>query len=169
MDAAVIGGTSLRECARCEGIWADTASFQQICADREKQAAVLGMANPLPDSADGEIEKQIRYLPCPTCNKLMNRVNFARCSHVIVDVCNQHGTWFDKDELRRIVEFIRGGGLETARAKEIAELESQRRQLQSVKAAGAWEASNSVPSSKYDDWGLGLSAASDILSLLFRK
>ena len=35
----------------------------------------------------------------------MNRVQFANCSHVIVDVCKPHGTWFDRDELRRIVEL----------------------------------------------------------------
>jgi len=48
MDAVVIGNTNLRECPRCEGIWADTPSLQQICADREKQAAVLGVAALLP-------------------------------------------------------------------------------------------------------------------------
>ena len=47
-----------------------------------------------------------------------NRINFAKCSGVIVDVCKGHGTWFDRDELTRIVEFIRGGGLDAARAKE---------------------------------------------------
>src|SRR5437879_9204360 len=111
MESVVIGGSNLRECPRCEGIWADAVALEQICADREKQAAVLGMATPLPPPASGDLE-QIRYLPCPICRKLMNRVNFARCSQVVVDVCKAHGTWFDKDELRRIVEFIRGGGLE---------------------------------------------------------
>jgi Zn-finger nucleic acid-binding protein len=115
MSAVVIGNTNLRECPRCEGIWADAASLEQICQDREKQAAVLGVAAPLPAPADGDIEQNIRYVPCPVCSKLMNRVNFAHCSHVVVDVCNPHGTWFDKDELRRIVEFIRAGGLEAAR------------------------------------------------------
>ena len=47
----------------------------------------------------------------------MNRVNFARCSGVIVDICKQHGTWFDRDELSRIVEFIHGGGLNASRAE----------------------------------------------------
>jgi len=46
-----------------------------------------------------------------------------------VDVCREHGTWFDKDELRRIVEFIRAGGLEQARADQIAELERKGQQL----------------------------------------
>jgi Zn-finger nucleic acid-binding protein len=169
MIAAVIGGTSLRECPHCEGIWAEAASLQQICADKEKQSAVLGMANPMPDSADGTLEKNIRYVPCPVCSKLMNRVNFAHCSHVVVDVCNQHGTWFDKDELRRIVEFIRAGGLEAARARELAELDAQRRQLKSAQVASAWDTTTPARSSKYDDWGIGISAASEMLSLIFRK
>src|SRR6516225_7671242 len=43
----VIGGISLCECSRCDGVWADAAALEQICADREKHAAVLGMAAPL--------------------------------------------------------------------------------------------------------------------------
>src|SRR5262249_42908625 len=94
MSAVIIGKTNLRECPRCEGIWADTASLQQICTDQERQAAVLGTAAPLPQADTPELEK-VRYIPCPVCGKLMNRVNFANCSHVVVDVCTAHGTWFD--------------------------------------------------------------------------
>jgi Zn-finger nucleic acid-binding protein len=137
MDGLVLGKTRLRECPRCEGIWADAASLEQICADREDQAAVLGAAALVPPDPSVEVEAKIRYLPCPVCAKLMNRVNFARCSHVVVDVCRQHGTWFDKDELRRIVEFIRSGGLEQARAQEIAELEEKRRELKAAQSASA--------------------------------
>jgi len=168
MNAVVVGNTNLRECPRCEGIWVDAASLEQICQDREKQAAVLGMAAPLPEPADGDIERNIRYIPCPVCNKLMNRVNFAHCSHVVVDVCNPHGTWFDKDELRRIVEFIRGGGLEEARAREVEELEARRRQLKSDQIAGAWDLSRDPSSAKYTDWGLGISSAAEFLKILFK-
>ena len=111
------GHTNLLECGKCEGIWLDTASFQQIYADREKQAAVLGMAVLLPASSE-DIET-VRYVPCPVCKDLMNRINFAHCSHVIVDVCGKHGTWFDKDELRKVIEFIRAGGMEKARDQEM--------------------------------------------------
>jgi Zn-finger nucleic acid-binding protein len=168
MEGVLIGGSNLRECPRCEGIWVDAAALEQICADREKQAAVLGMATPLPGSDSAELE-QIRYLPCPTCRKLMNRVNFARCSHVVVDVCQVHGTWFDKDELRRIVEFIRSGGLETARAREIAELEEQRRQNRAAQVAGAWDTTPTSRSQNYDAWDIGISAAADVLNRLLRR
>ncbi len=135
MKAVQLGKTSLLECPRCEGTWVDTASLERIQADRESQAAVLGSAQHLPDSDSAPLEEKIRYLPCPVCKKLMNRVNFAHCSHVVVDVCKTHGTWFDKDELRRIVEFIRGGGLEQAREQEIAELERERRELSAARAS----------------------------------
>ena len=59
----------------------------------------------------------------------MNRINFARCSGVIVDVCKGHGTWFDRDELSRIIEFIRAGGLESSRAREKEEIKQERMRL----------------------------------------
>ena len=58
---------------------------------------------------------------------MMNRFNFANCSGVVLDACKPHGVWFDADELRRIVRFIRAGGLDLARAKERQELALERR------------------------------------------
>jgi Zn-finger nucleic acid-binding protein len=127
MEAVVVGEAKLCECPHCEGLWTDAEALRQICASQEKQSAILGMASRLPPADGLELEKQIRYLPCPTCGQLMNRVNFANCSNVIVDVCRQDGTWFDRDELRRVVEFIRDGGLDKSRAREKANLEEQRR------------------------------------------
>ncbi len=167
MEAVVIGKTNLRECPRCEGIWADVESLERICADREDQAAVLGFAAPLPVAVD--IEKNIRYVPCPVCNQLMNRVNFAQCSHVVVDVCRGDGTWFDKNELQSIVEFIRSGGLEKARSKEMADLEEQRRLLSAQKIAGAWDAPAPSRGANYEAWGVGIAAAAAILRFFLKK
>jgi Zn-finger nucleic acid-binding protein len=128
MQAVAIGSTTVRECERCSGLWIDVPSFEKICADREQQAAVLGAASPVPRGEVSE-NRKIRYAPCPECGQLMNRINFARCSGVIVDICKGHGSWFDRDELTRIVEFIRAGGLDAARAKEKAAIEEERRQL----------------------------------------
>lgn len=129
MQSKSLGGQTLLECADCLGIWLDASSFEQICADREKQSAVLGTASLLRP----ELEEKVRYVPCPECGQLMNRANFARCSGVIIDLCKKHGIWFDRDELSRIIEFVREGGLETARAKEKAQLDEQRRQLEQLR------------------------------------
>jgi Zn-finger nucleic acid-binding protein len=132
METAVVGETTLRECPKCAGVWVDTASLERIYAEREPQAAVLGMALPSVADSGGRLE-QVRYLPCPECGKLMNRVNFSGYSSVIVDVCKSHGTWFDRDELRRVIEFIRSGGLELARRSELSELEARQRELKVAK------------------------------------
>jgi Zn-finger nucleic acid-binding protein len=168
MNAVVVGNTNLKECPKCEGIWADAASLEQICSDREKQAAVLGMATSVSSPDSGEVEEKIRYVPCPICRKLMNRVNFAHCSHVVVDVCAKHGTWFDKDELRRIVEFIRAGGLEEARAREISELEAKQRELRNARLAGAWDSQTDSREPSYEGAHLGLSAAGALLKMFLK-
>jgi len=169
MEAVVIGKANLHECARCEGIWADAAALEQICADREEQAAVLGMATTMSSPGPVGLETNIRYMPCPVCRQLMNRVNFAHCSAVIVDVCAKHGTWFDKDELRRIVEFIRAGGLEKARTREIEELEQRRRQLAAAQTAAALDTSTASGVPRYDLTSIAVSAAAEVLGALLRR
>ena len=123
-----IGATAFRECEQCLGLWLDVASFEKLCADREQQSVVLGSASHAPAGTVRETSK-VHYVPCPECSQLMNRINFARCSGVVVDICKGHGTWFDRDELSRIVEFIHGGGLEASRAREKAEIKEERRRL----------------------------------------
>jgi len=159
-NAIVIGKTDLRECPKCEGLWADADALQQICTDREQQVAVLGVAAPVDTSGAAPLEK-IQYRPCPVCHQLMHRVNFARCSHVVVDVCKPHGTWFDKDELRRIVEFIRTGGFDKVRAMEKAELSRQKAELETARAAAAYERAADYRSPLYDsrESALALAAA----------
>lgn len=173
MNAVLVGKIKLLECAKCEGVWTDAGSLNQICTDHEEQAAVLGVAVHPPDDDNNPIE-EVRYRPCPVCSKLMNRVNFAKCSHVIVDVCLAHGTWFDKDELRRIVEFIRGGGLDKARKMEIANLELKRQQLESARDSGKRDPDFLFGSgmgwsgNRGGSLGLGISAAAAVLRSLFR-
>jgi Zn-finger nucleic acid-binding protein len=166
MNTVAVGATTLRECPKCEGLWVDTATLEQICAERERQAAVLGMAEPAV-SPGSLVEDKIRYLPCPVCRKLMNRVNFSHYSNVIVDACKGHGTWFDRDELRRVIEFIRAGGLDEARSRELAELKERQRQLSAAQNAAGWD--TRAAEQEFDlDRHRGISLIADALSDLFR-
>jgi len=129
-----LGSTHALECPKCSGLWIDSTTFNEICADREKQAAVVGdAAQPLPPltAADFSLDS-VRYVPCPYCRQLMNRMNFAHESGVILDICKLHGLWFDRDELRRIVEFIRAGGLDASRERDLQELKAEERKLNSL-------------------------------------
>lgn len=131
-----LGDTKLRECPVCEGLWVDAVALQQICTNRERQANILGDAADIIPAANLPLE-HIRYIPCPVCKQLMHRINFAKCSNVIVDVCKPHGTWFDKDELHRIIKFISAGGMDVARAKEMEQLEQKRRELEAARNTAA--------------------------------
>ena len=123
-----VGSATLFECEGCDGIWLDAEGFEKLCADREAQAAVLHRITALPHAATGPV----RYRPCVRCGKLMNRVNFAKASGVIVDVCRGHGTFLDAGELHQIVTFIHGGGLDRARERQLEDLAEQERRLRSL-------------------------------------
>lgn len=138
LKRAIVGSVELRECERCVGLWVDVSSFEKICAEREQQSAVLGAASPVPAGLkDFDAGKRVRYVPCPVCNELMNRVNFARCSGVVIDVCKGHGTWFDRDEMQKIVEFIREGGLEASRSKEKQQISDEWQKLRREQLASS--------------------------------
>jgi Zn-finger nucleic acid-binding protein len=167
MSSIMLGSIAMRECEQCAGLWVEVAAFETICADREEQSAVLGTASPVPvrQAASADMEK-IRYAPCPQCGQLMNRINFARCSGVIVDICKGHGTWFDRDELSGIVQFIRGGGLEVSRQKEKNEIEFQREQLRTEQLMAANRANSPGRYTLDEDRLGGLSAARGLLRFL---
>ena len=110
------GGADMHLCDTCNGVWVDTETLQHLVAERLKPSPLLGTGIATPPTARITLG-HVEYAPCPLCKNLMNRVNFGHTSGVIVDVCTPHGTWFDADELRRVLEFITSGGLEAARAR----------------------------------------------------
>jgi Zn-finger nucleic acid-binding protein len=148
----------------------DAASFERICQEREEQAAVLGLAAPAPHPEASAASPQ-GYVPCPECARLMNRFNFAHVSGVIVDVCKGHGIWFDAEELRQIVEFIRGGGLVRAREHERLELEQERQRIQRPAPEAARplfpDSAMTGPGLQPIDYGDVVSAARHLLKSLF--
>ena len=124
-----LGSAELEECPGCGGMWLQQRVFQRIYAEEERGSIVLG-----PELTAHQVQRSavetVRYIPCPDCSALMNRINFGKRSGVILDSCAHHGTWFDADELRRVVEFIRDGGLERQRQRDREFLAEERRLLE---------------------------------------
>jgi len=167
MPSVAVGETRMRECARCGGLWVSAMAFEKICADREQQSAILGAASPARAELHARPEQsKVRYVPCPQCGQLMNRVNFAHCSGVVVDVCKGHGTWFDRDELAEIVEFIRTGGLEAARTREKEQLNEERRLLRQEQLASDAKGGSHLLVNGRESQTSGLLSASELLKLL---
>jgi Zn-finger nucleic acid-binding protein len=96
---------------KCGGIFLDDRSLERIVALR-RHAEHPAASVHVPSAAGPHAMDPVRYVKCPLCRGIMNRVNFGKRSGVIVDVCKGHGTWFDAGELTRAIEFVAAGGLE---------------------------------------------------------
>ena len=119
-----VGSSLLDTCSGCGGLWMDSHSFQNICTREQEQESVLGYSPPPPTDYPHRKSRRA-YIPCPECGKLMNHKNFCGCSGVVLDWCRDHGSWFDRSELRQIVAFIRNGGLRKAREREHQKLKDR--------------------------------------------
>ncbi len=130
----VVAGCPIERCSECEGLWIDREAVDRIYKDREAAPTIQSMTSASKTTVQPTGTGQIRpegYIKCPDCGKMMNRLNFGRFSGVVIDICKAHGTWFDADELRRIIEFIHSGGLEKQALREKEELAEELRRLRS--------------------------------------
>lgn len=132
-----VGAHQLSECLACHGIWLSTEIVDAITTDANARALFAPDAAQTPtENSSSHAAKAsghgtaFRYRRCPVCAKLMARVNIARISGVVVDRCPKHGTFFDIDELHRLVRFLEAGGLDRARSREREALADERRRLQ---------------------------------------
>lgn len=135
MQAVGLGATKVHECSACGGLWLDPDSLQKLCDAREAHAAVMNaLATRVPTAASAP--EAVRYIPCPRCRKLMNRVNFAKSSGVVIDVCKTDGVWLDRGELQRVIGFVEGGGLDAARDRERERLVEEQKKLAAMQQGG---------------------------------
>lgn len=104
----------LCDCPECGGQFVEHALLHELLERR----AVVGAFVLRMQQRPIRPAEPVRYVPCPVCDKLMNRENFGRQSGIVVDVCGVHGTWFDRGELPAVLDFVRSGALARARHAE---------------------------------------------------
>lgn len=151
LTAVDVGALGMLECAACDGAWLDAADFERICTNGESRAAVLHRRAA---GAPVAPERRVRYRPCVRCGRMMNRVNFARLSGTIVDVCRGHGTFLDAGELHAVITFIHGGGLDRMRQRELADIKEQQRRLAADQRAAAAASGGRADSRGWDSASL---------------
>ncbi|MEL6715465.1 MAG: zinc ribbon domain-containing protein, partial [Planctomycetota bacterium] len=101
----------LIECADeggCGGVWCSRETF-----DRLQSRAETGGSGPEvepPGLLPTGPSNGRAYVPCITCGNLMQRRQFrygGRASGIVLDVCRDHGVWFDRDELQAALTVVR--------------------------------------------------------------
>lgn len=127
-----LGGEKLAvlECPKCAGMWLSGPTFQ-LLEERARERQLSWAPEREEQGPGGHLElsppNERLYRPCPECAKLMNRRNYGRRSGVIVDVCTEHGVWFDLGELSTILGWIRNGGLAQAQEREALRTQAEAR------------------------------------------
>lgn len=99
-------------CPKCKGVWVEHADERQALKIMP-QTFTMDELKRLRKAYEPYAKRDpICYLSCPVCKDLMNRRNWGSHSGVIVDKCDEHGTWYDDGEIEKIQEFIEHGGIE---------------------------------------------------------
>ena len=104
-----VAGIGVFACGSCQGLWIPEGRLEDLVAHAQRAATDPALADAPAARVHGgnPAQQGVAYRRCPECDALMLRRNFQRRSGVIVDVCHEHGTWLDADELERIAGYLR--------------------------------------------------------------
>lgn len=167
--AHAFGAVGYAECPRCAGLFLKREAFEAVTKDADTRAKVR-LAGPVADASAAPAGKAasgafpaVRYRPCPSCAKLMNRSNYGGGSGIVLDSCREHGLWFDGGELAAIVDFLEKGGWDRLRARERERLAEEVRSLESRRDVSQ---SLGLPSSEWDRERQGIGALGGIADLV---
>ena len=86
-------------CTNCAGVWLDAGELELLLESDEERNRLVNLFK----EAEAVNEKSHK---CPICRKKMIKVEVGEKGKVVVDKCKKnHGIWFDKGELQKVVEF----------------------------------------------------------------
>ena len=109
---------AIERCERCYGLFFDVG---EIPAFLEASVSPAFSVNLREIAAINEerasTRRPVRYINCPECGVMMNRVNYGSMSGVVVDQCKGHGVWLDNGELVHLMEWKKAGGQLLAQQK----------------------------------------------------
>jgi len=135
MFPARAGELLLQGCGACGGVWMDDASSRRLVAQPSERAAELASLAAKnakqPVSAEGP-------LLCPVCDEALGHHDFPN-AHLRLDVCDAHGTWFDRGELALLIALIREEHRkqsELQQAIRSASIDAEVRQVKEIYASG---------------------------------
>ncbi|MBI1922509.1 MAG: zf-TFIIB domain-containing protein [Geobacter sp.] len=126
------GVFAIDRCERCYGLFFDMGEAQAFLEASVTPAFAVNFREIATINEErGSAVRQVRYIKCPECGVLMNRINFGARSGVVVDQCKDHGVWLDNGELVHLMEWKKAGG-QLLDQKERVEQQRQREYIRPV-------------------------------------
>ena len=113
------GEFAIERCDRCFGLFFDVGEVQAFLAASVSPDFSINLLEitTINEQRSTFGSRPVRYISCPDCGKMMNRVNYAAMSGVVVDQCREHGIWLDNGELVHLMEWQKAGGQKLADQK----------------------------------------------------
>ncbi|MES1245809.1 MAG: zf-TFIIB domain-containing protein [Acidobacteriota bacterium] len=98
------GGT-VHECPDCQGVWVDRELIERLAESVEPDPPPSA-AGPTAEIRGMDPTPPRFFRACAVCAALMD---WRACGGVVVDVCSEHGVWFDDGKLEPFVAWVQAG------------------------------------------------------------
>lgn len=157
----------IERCADCYGLFFDPGEIESLL---ERAVAPVHTVNlELLNNINRDRyprDDRVRYLKCPVCQTLMNRVSYGYRSGVVIDQCKKHGVWLDGGQISHLLEWKKAGGQILDRQKAAAK-QAQVSSEQAKKAFRKEYASPSYGQRGSNSDGELLESVADVIFKLF--
>jgi Zn-finger nucleic acid-binding protein len=110
IDLNLNGPFLIERCTHCFGLFFDPGEIDTLL--ESSVSGVFDVNHELLQNInrDRYQHKEVKYVKCPVCRILMNRMNFGQRSGVIIDQCRTHGIWLESGEITHLMEWKKAGG-----------------------------------------------------------
>lgn len=110
IDLKLNGTFLIERCEQCFGLFFDPGEIEILLESSVSNVFAINTQLLRNINKERYQHKQIKYVKCPVCQVLMNRVNFGHRSGVIIDQCKKHGIWLESGEITHLMEWKKAGG-----------------------------------------------------------
>jgi Zn-finger nucleic acid-binding protein len=93
---------ALHACANCGGLWLDRQAAAQV--NRALSEATLVLVEKLAQDAR-RTPNESTFINCPVCAQILIRTSIDGAG-VSIDRCPEHGVFYDRHELRKVVQAL---------------------------------------------------------------
>lgn len=110
IDLKVNDHLYIERCSECFGLFFDPGEIEILLDNAVSGAETVNLKHIQNINDDRYQSKKVKYIKCPVCRILMNRVNFGYRSGVVIDQCKKHGIWLNNGEITHLMEWKKAGG-----------------------------------------------------------
>ncbi len=110
IDVNFNGSFLIERCPACFGFFLEKGQIEILLNKAVADVSAINLQHLDNINKDRYQSTKVKYIKCPVCHVLMNRVNFGQRSGVVVDRCIYNGIWLDCGEITHLMEWKKAGG-----------------------------------------------------------